>query len=87
MLETRDAITDFPLLFASTVPTTSTQVSASIEKSVKCEEKQKCTGAPAQQAASKALTNVLDYLKTVDRCVQDAVYACKNRSSPLEFAV
>lgn len=48
------------------VPTTSTQVAASIEKSVKCEEKQKCTGAPAQQAASKALTSVLDYLKTVD---------------------
>lgn len=48
------------------IPTTQTQISASISKTTTCDLEKECSGKEAQQEVSKALSDVLDYLKGVD---------------------
>lgn len=48
------------------IPTTETQVSASVQKTTSCPDPKNCSGQKAQQEAAAATKSVLDYLKGTD---------------------
>lgn len=52
------------------VPTTLTRISATIEKTTECHQTTACSGRPAQQQVAAALTNIIEYLRSV-RAVSD----------------